>query len=133
MYTPKLTALRALGVMLAHSVYTKYYGSPMDILDPATPHSLPVDTANVSDVEAAVKRNGQNATYNPEIISLYTIVECYVAFHVLLLFLRPAWNLLTRPHLPSVSRIVRDFFVHWSLSVAIYLSFLTVERYSGIA
>ncbi|TGJ88391.1 hypothetical protein E0Z10_g297 [Xylaria hypoxylon] len=127
---PRLTAARALASIVAYSLYTKLWNT-VDTLSPANLHDPLVNAASDAETAYAEAVNG-NATYEPELISLYTAVECFAAIQALLLLLRPLWNLATN-QTPTPSRLLRDWFMNWCLVLVIFVSFAALKTYLGVA
>ncbi|KAK5627585.1 hypothetical protein RRF57_003300 [Xylaria bambusicola] len=86
---------------MAYNMYEKCYKNSTNETGPASLHSLVTvgrdivslvvahPTTNIAVNEVAVKRIKGAAPYSQDIISFYTLVECYTTFQVLSLFLRP--------------------------------------------
>ncbi|KAI0424443.1 hypothetical protein F5Y09DRAFT_141634 [Xylaria sp. FL1042] len=79
MYMPRLIAFTTFLVIIVYNSYSRYCVSIL-----ASLHSSPANGTSSMVVEAATKKN---ATYTSDIISLHTLLECNMTFHVLLLLL----------------------------------------------
>ncbi|KAJ2976090.1 hypothetical protein NUW58_g8178 [Xylaria curta] len=65
------------------------------------------------------------SSYQPDIISLYTLVELFTTYHVLLLYVWPFWEVYQRGF--GLRRFVWSWLTHWLMALFIYTIFSPVE------
>ncbi|KAI1120521.1 hypothetical protein F5Y10DRAFT_124686 [Nemania abortiva] len=74
---------------------------------------------------------GVPTAYNPDAFSLYTFVQCFIAFQMLILYATPFWDIINTGF--GLRSFLRNVFVNWSLAFVVYVVFLVVERQHNLA
>ncbi|KAI0399908.1 hypothetical protein F4802DRAFT_602565 [Xylaria palmicola] len=108
MSSPLFRTLRALILILAVAGYRKYSGT-----NPPTTLFSPGDPLDPS-------------AYDPGIINLNTLVECFAAAHVVLLLIGPARSAITRRL--SLGQFIWDSVVSGLYSMVIYTAVAVLKR-----
>ncbi|GAW22760.1 hypothetical protein ANO14919_123030 [Xylariales sp. No.14919] len=75
--------------------------------------------------------SGASETYDPELLSLYTIVEIFTTLRLLHLLLLPFFNLVSGPT-PTLQKFIRDVLMSWGWLMAVYLLFIALKTYFDI-
>ncbi|KAI1201249.1 hypothetical protein F5X97DRAFT_49018 [Nemania serpens] len=125
---------RALSVLLGYSIYLAYYNDAGGSFTPtnATFSSAATSRAIPSTVPTAdglwTPSSRRPRSYDANVITLFNFVQCFIAFQVLILQLRPFWNLYR--HGFRLRRLVLDLIVGWGLAFLVYVGLAAIaDRY----
>lgn len=133
---PGVTAFRCMLAILAYNTYLSVYydsgSSPNAIRRKYSPTTKAAPTPSTFlTAEGLYKPSTVFKGYDLGFLTLHNIVQCYIAYHVAILYIWPFWRVVRDGS--SFGRFSWNLVAGWSLAFFIYIAFSIVEKYYHLA